>query len=225
MNILNEYFDKIYCIHLEETEDGKQPWRVERKTECDSLFAEHEMTVEYITAFDGVDYETTGMMRAGYKALNDTIRLKILADAKEQGYDKILILEDDIQFIENIMEVFEENIQYLPIDSEESKSWGVLYGGCINRPHPATHMGGRIWKVRRALLGHMLGISSTMFDPWSSELEKQENPSDLCLYNVYSDLDNYTAFAFMDCIGYQKAYIHSDNLGKVVDNSFTSGVR
>jgi hypothetical protein len=236
MNILNEYFDKIYCIHLEETEEGKQPWRVERKTECDSLFLQHEMTVEYVTAFDGADYETTGTMRAGYKALNDTIRLKILSDAKQQGYDKILILEDDIQFIADIMTVFEENIQYIPVDVEAVeaaegveavnaiKGADVLYGGCINRPHPAYHMGGRIWKVRRALLGHMLGISSTMFDPWNSELEKQENPSDLCLYNVYSDLDNYTAFAFMDCIGYQKADIHSDNQGRVIDNSFTSGV-
>ena len=236
MNILNEYFDKIYCIHLEETVEGEQPWRVERKTECDSLVAEHEMTVEYVTAFDGVDYVATKTMRAGYKALNDTIRLKILADAKEQGYDKILILEDDIQFIADIMTVFEENIQYIPVAieaveaTEETEAveavmgTDVIYGGCINRPHPAIHLGGRIHQVSKALLGHMLGISSTMFDPWSDELEKQENPSDLCLTNIYADFDNYVAVAFMDRIGYQKAG-YSDNLNKMIDNSFTSGVQ
>ena len=115
MKTLNNFFDNIYCINLPESTD--------RWEEVSKEFAKHIIIVERFEAINGKLFFKEGLNRnAGFYGLVLT-NIKIFEDAIKKGYKKILILEDDIYFTENVNEKFWNKIHYLPDD------WKMLYLG------------------------------------------------------------------------------------------------
>lgn len=105
MKTLNDFFSKIYCINLDR--------RPDRWKESLNEFKKLNITVERVSAIDG---GVSGLTLTNYNILKEAIL---------NNYNNILILEDDVMFIDNFYEKFNAKIEYLPND------WDLLYlGGC-----------------------------------------------------------------------------------------------
>lgn len=112
---LNDFFDKIYFINLDR--------RTDRFQECLIEFKKHNIIAERISAIDGSKTFKEGLNRnAGAHGLMLTT-INIFEDALKNKYERILILEDDVLFIENLNEIFSKKIKYLPVD------WNLIYLG------------------------------------------------------------------------------------------------
>jgi GR25 family glycosyltransferase involved in LPS biosynthesis len=138
MITLNEFFDKIYCINLNRRKDRWQ--------NVSKLFKKHNLIVERFPACDGIpkDYKHAesldewnrpkshkGKLNAGEIgcALSHKAIMKIISKKK---YKSVLVLEDDVDFVQNLTAEFNKMIQYLPED------WDMLYIGGNNKiGHPA----------------------------------------------------------------------------------------
>lgn len=115
MNVLNEYFDKIYCINLDR--------RPDRWDECVAIFDKMGLEVERFSACDGQLLDT-GYGKVYNGELGGSISHNmVIRSAIDRGLDNILILEDDIEFNENFLEKVEQSLQELPDD------WDILFFG------------------------------------------------------------------------------------------------
>lgn len=110
---MNDYFDNIYCINL--TKDFS------RYSNMKIIFDNFNIVVDRWVA-------TTDTLFRGYKCglkpkylacLNS--HLSIIEDALEKGYDKILIMEDDIVPVRDLEKRFSDFISEVP------DNWDFLY--------------------------------------------------------------------------------------------------
>jgi GR25 family glycosyltransferase involved in LPS biosynthesis len=118
MKSLNEYFNNIYLINLDKRPDKLQ----------ESLYELQKIntTAERISAIDGSLTFKKGMnLTAGAYGLMLT-HIQILEDAIKNNYSSILLLEDDVMFVDGFMEKFESKINFLPND------WDMFYLGGNN---------------------------------------------------------------------------------------------
>ena len=105
MKTLNDFFSKIYCINLDR--------RPDRWEESLKEFERLNIDVNRVSAIDG---GASGLTQTNYNILNEAIL---------NNYENILILEDDVKFIDCFYEKFNNKMGYLP------KDWDLLYlGGC-----------------------------------------------------------------------------------------------
>ncbi len=115
MNVLNNYFDKIYCINLDR--------RPDRWDECCSIFNIMNLEVERFSACDGQLIDT-GYGKVYNGELGGTIsHTRLFKKIKDEGFEKVLILEDDVEFCKNFEENFNSSIQEVPND------WDLLFLG------------------------------------------------------------------------------------------------
>jgi GR25 family glycosyltransferase involved in LPS biosynthesis len=146
---LNEYFDKIYCINLDR--------RTDRWEECQKIFTKHGLEVERFSAIDGGKEN----YNLGYPYDNELAgaisHTKVIEKAKDLKIKNVLILEDDVDFIEDLEKLFTEFVKGLP------QNWdGILFGG--------NHVGGglmvtnNLMKVNRSYALHSYGINSKIFN-------------------------------------------------------------
>ena len=112
---LNDFFDNIYCLNLD--------FRTDRYEECLLEFNKIGITVERFSAIDGKTVSNPNpRVSVGLYGLYLT-HINMLKDAIEKKYNNILLLEDDVKFIDNFNEHFNEKIKYLPED------WDLFYLG------------------------------------------------------------------------------------------------
>lgn len=116
---LNDYFDGIYCINLDRRQD--------RWEECVKLFEKHNLKVERFAAIDWkninwVNPELGEKYLANVANLLSVLKLVRYSIGEKQN-KKVLLLEDDVDFIDNLNEKFFEYVQYVP------NNWGFMYLG------------------------------------------------------------------------------------------------
>jgi GR25 family glycosyltransferase involved in LPS biosynthesis len=112
---LNDYFSKIYCINLDERQD--------KYNDCLNEFKKLNIDVERVSAVDGkISFKPGLNLNAGNYGLVLT-NINIINDAIKNKYNSILILEDDIMFIDEFYKFFNEKMLSLPDD------WDLLYIG------------------------------------------------------------------------------------------------
>lgn len=116
---LNEYFDHIYCLNLDRRSDK---WETVNRR-----FLELKINVERLSAVDGnliPDYVLQQYEKINKYAVGCILsHYKIIEDAKNNKYNRILILEDDVLFIENFNDNFTKFISQIKND------WKLLYLG------------------------------------------------------------------------------------------------
>lgn len=116
------YFDKIYCINLDR--------RGDRWDRCVKIFNRLNLNVE---RFSAVDYKEVKHLKQTKDAIhyaNLQSHLSIIKLAKKLKLNNVLILEDDIEFIDDFTNKFHDKIQHLPGD------WDMFYlGGLIKGNH------------------------------------------------------------------------------------------
>lgn len=118
MNSLNNFFDKIYCINLDT--------RLDKWNECLIEFQKLNIEVERFPAINGNPIFNIGMnLTAGAYGLMLTHQ-EIMKEVVLKNYKNVLILEDDVMFINDFYSYFFDKIKFLPDD------WDFLYLGGNN---------------------------------------------------------------------------------------------
>jgi len=161
---INEFFDKVYVINLKR--------RLDRRMEILEELENFEIDAELFEAVDGQEHDwreyfsvypiatghdlDNGGISKNIAGLAKTHQL-ILQDAIDKEYDRILILEDDAEFAEDLPEAFGRVVAELPED------WDMLYLGSqnfIELPKPYSTLLGRTCST----LGlHAIGISKKAY--------------------------------------------------------------
>lgn len=186
---INDAFDKIYCINLDK--------RTDRWEFAQAEFEKHGIVVERVSAIEGGAY---GLVETNKK---------ILQDAIDKCYNSILILEDDVEFVEDLQTRFDEAYVHVP------EHWDILYFG-------GNHVWGRpetvneyVGIAQRTLASHAIGYRQ---DAYQKMLDRLDNsiPIDVTFSN---SLLFFNAFIFMPHLAWQKAG-HSDIINSHVDYDF-----
>jgi GR25 family glycosyltransferase involved in LPS biosynthesis len=121
---INEIFDKVYLINLENDTDKYQIMK--------SKLDKFNIKFELFKAIDGNKLKNCKLLRFGNKGAVGCkmSHMKIIENAKYNNYSKILILEDDLYFWKNFNERFDSLYKNLiNID----KNWKLIYFGASNR--------------------------------------------------------------------------------------------
>ena len=125
MKTLNDYFPKIYCINLD-----KRPDKYEL---CLEEFKKINIDVERVSGIEGSTVFKEGIHKnAGAYGLLLT-NIKLIEKAMAEKYESVLILEDDVIFVDKFNEIFNERMKSLP------PNWDVLYLGGNNMFHKGKH--------------------------------------------------------------------------------------
>lgn len=132
MSGLGDFFDAIYCVNLDD--------RTDRWEHCTALFAKHGLRVERLSAIDGRSGRIPpNEHMSGTKIACCRSHAKLLATALERGHKRFLVLEDDVDFVDDLGARFEQVLRELPDD------WELLYlGGNHKAPlRPMSRLLGR----------------------------------------------------------------------------------
>lgn len=158
MGTLNKYFDKIYCINLDRREDR---WK-----KCASLFERDDISVERFPAIDKNKIKNESKITDGQLACLSS-HWNILNIAHKQGYDKILVFEDDVVFDKGLNEFFDKNINDVP------DNWKFLYFGG-NHLNGLTLIKNNVFKMVSSLTTHAYAIKCDII-PEIIDLVAQSN--------------------------------------------------
>jgi GR25 family glycosyltransferase involved in LPS biosynthesis len=146
--LMNNYFDKIYCINLDR--------RTDRWDEVSKVFETNKLIVERHTAFDGKK-ELTLPYPSSSELAGAISHRDVILKAKELGLKNVLIFEDDVELIDDINEVFNNIKDYIPND------WDMIYFG-------GNHVGGLIqvndyfFRCIRTYALHMYAVNEKSYD-------------------------------------------------------------
>lgn len=186
---LNDYFQKIYCINLDR--------RPDRWQECLDQFSIHNLEV---SRFSGVDAKnipeimekvnrTPGLV-FGDIGCGRSHRL-IIEKAKKDNLDNVLILEDDVEFHDNLNEIFSESIQEVPDD------WDILFLGGnhslnnIWQKEPVTKISDHVYKLIFCYSTHAYAVRKKAYDKIIECLLLENNKGDVLFSHAQVQLNTY----------------------------------
>ena len=181
--MLNKYFDKIYCINLDESTD--------RWDNCVKQFELYGIEVERFPAIkvengvNGLLIGEIGVMRSNYE---------IIKKAKKLGLKNILILEDDFAFIDDFNNIFEKLTEQIP------ENWDFLYFGG-NHIGGLTYVSENIYRMKHSYALHSFAVKNTMFDTILSTLPNEKVQVDV----YYAQMMPFcNAYVFKPHISHQR---------------------
>jgi len=164
---INNFVDKIYCINLKERTDRRR----------DLLANAKQYNIKNIFFFDAVKH------KEGWRGCLLS-HFNILKDAKKNGYNKILILEDDCDFTSKP----EFDTKQLP------KDWDMLYLGAnvvevLDKDNYKNIMK-KTWVKVSCLTTSCMIIHKKAIDKLIKLLEKCDEPIDLHYVNKFHPENN-----------------------------------
>ena len=153
MNILNQHFDKIYCLNLDK--------RTDRWEHASAQFIKYNIKVERVSAIEGNPDNlvcNSSFLEKYPGAVGCSLsHYKILKEAKELGLSNILVLEDDILFREDWEKIYTDNYKDIPED------WDMLYLSTNSIYKVITSkVSERIFKAHNCLTTHSYAINLAM---------------------------------------------------------------
>jgi hypothetical protein len=134
-----DYFDQIYYINLDKRTDRKE-------------LAELELRDEGIKAV-----RVPGVVHENPAHGCHLSHAKILYDAIYNGFDRILIFEDDVQFFQDSLKNIRNALEELP------PNWEMFYLGANLDAYPAYEISPHIAKLTGAFATHAYAIRHTLF--------------------------------------------------------------
>lgn len=170
---LNNYFDHIYCINLSRRQDRKQ--------RCKNIFKKHQIDAEFFDAIDGSTIETKQFKYDAHAKPYFSVGMigcthsfiKVFEDAKQKKYQTILVLEDDVEFVENFNKLFKEYFEQIP------NNWTMLYTSGNHRGEQYIQQTTEnIYRIKNTLTAHFLGLKYEILDELIKETSKFTMPND-----------------------------------------------
>jgi len=176
-----DFFDKVYCINLKHRED--------RKINILSQCTKYKLgKIDFFNAINGKEYSNKYNLLSGAIGLIMS-NIEILKESKKKNYEKILILEDDCYFTDEILNI-ESYLENLPND------WDMFYLGGNHQSgtqgvKPPLVVNDKIIKLNNTLTTHFVAIKNKMFDVILDKIAPFENPIDVVYTQIQRDYNVY----------------------------------
>jgi GR25 family glycosyltransferase involved in LPS biosynthesis len=187
---LFDRFDKVYCINLDRRPDRLENFKKEVEKYNLGEF-------ERFSAYDADKIDLSkypSMYKAGAIGLLLS-NLDIIKDAKKNNYKKIIIIEDDCYFTDEIINI-DSYFELLP------KDWDLLYmGGNHATTEPPIKINDKVCKLHDTYTTHFVAINENMFEVIEESLNSEHRPID----EIYVNLQKkYNVYSFTPAIASQK---------------------
>ena len=187
---MKKYFDKIYCINLDRREDRWNETLEELKKWGLSD------SVSRYSAIDGNTLNNHTIINNGELGILTT-HINIITEAKENNYNNILILEDDIEFTEEIKKL-DEYMSLVPSD------WDMLYFGGNHNKHigkQINFLNEKIIKLNETYGIHCVAINNSIYDLILNLISERKKAIDV----YYADIQkSYNCYGFNPSIALQR---------------------
>ena len=181
------FFDKIYCINLDR--------RPEKWLQCEQEFNKHGLTVERFSAVDGNPDKIVSKLTDGAIGCIKS-HLNIIKLAKELNLKNVLIFEDDVEFIDDLNNIFQEYYKQIPTD------WGLLYFGVNHNNLPLLKFTENLSFVKHTYTTHAYAVNNRLYDMIIETLSNFENECDILLTKI-QELGN--SYVFQPHLAWQRA--------------------
>ena len=183
---LNDYFDNIYIINLEH--------RTDRWQHCEQQMAKHGFTAEKFKAIGATE------MIKGWQACTLS-HIAVLEDARQRGFQRVLVLEDDFVFVEDF------NNKFFISDLIE---YDILYFGVGHKQEPIfrykIQSNTSYIEVRQVVEGytsHAVSYSNVQdLDEFINLCKELKTVIDVYQYE-YFQRDKQTAYCFYPNLAWQ----------------------
>ena len=179
---INELVEHIYCLNLTR--------RPDRWEACEKEFEKAGIRdVEKFVATDGKTLPE-GRIRPGEMGITHSV-MRVFSVAIVKNYSSILILEDDVEFAEDLT----ESLSWAPED------WEILhFGGNHTRGKPRI-LNAKIAVPNKTLTSHAIAFRRCVFERLLGLLNYTEQVVDV----TYSDnLHQFKSYVFVPSIAWQK---------------------
>jgi GR25 family glycosyltransferase involved in LPS biosynthesis len=199
--MINEYFDKIYCINLDK--------RPNRWKDAQEEFKKHNLTVERFSGIVGNPNNIPTKIVPGHVGCVLS-HYSIIKKASEEGLNQILILEDDAVFSEDLQPQFENYVKQVP------KDWDMLYFGGNHNNEPLQKITENVYKIHKTYTTHAYAVKKSVFPVVIKMFPKLNHEVDV----MYSILQNsFECFVFKPHLAWQRNG-YSDILERDVNYDF-----
>ena len=183
----NKLFDKTYVINMKNRFDRMQRSNKRLK----SLGINYNM----FEAVDGHSVCRHKNLMPGEVGCYMS-HFNILKDANQNNYKSILVLEDDVVFVDDMIDKFFEGYKHIPSD------WEMIYLGC-NHNKPYTRINDKVVKCNHAFTTSAMIIRNTIFERLLTECSNMTKQIDV----VFADMQfqgKLKAYAFHPWLMYQE---------------------
>jgi len=185
---LNEYFDKIYCINLDRRKDR---WEL-----CEKEFEKHNLIVERFSAIEGNPNKIETHLTDG--GVGCTLsHLEVIKLSQSLNLKNVLILEDDVEFIDNLNEHFNNYYRQIPIN------WGLLYLGGNHNGIPLRRITRNISYINNTYTTHAYAANSNIFNNIIETFSNVSDISDILMVKIQKQLRN--SYVFQPHLAWQKS--------------------
>ena len=193
-------FDIIYCINL--------PKRKDRRNRCEHIFSKFNLKVNFIEAVDGSTLKDINNLKPGAAGCCMSHRMVYDHILNNAHIKKALILEDDVEFDEDLHHKFNKFYPELPQD------WQMLYFGGNHRNKQITKVSKHVHRLRKTYTTHCYAIKREALKPLMHRFSPNvifTMPADLHLAYLQK---NMPCYGFVPHLAWQRAD-HSD-----IENQF-----
>ena len=199
MSGLNKYFDKIFCVNLDRRPDK---WAL-----SELEFKKYGIDVERFSAVDGNTLtQPPGGCKINAAEMGCSLsHIAILKRMISEGWQRILIVEDDVEFAENVNTLFPEYVKQVP------PNWDMLYLGG-NHIGAISNITLNVAKMSKTYSTSHYGITANMTKHVIGEIEKIDAQIDV----TYTKFRTRNCYVFTPVLAWQKAGF-SDIQGAFMD--------
>jgi glycosyl transferase, family 25 len=177
--------------------------RPDRRAEAEREFAKHGINATRVSAIKG--NPTTLPTPRGLPgevgcALS---HMKCVQLAKDSGWDKVVIYEDDVEFRENYTNLFSFYLSEVPDDWDMIYIGGNHWGRDLSLKHcpKLTKVTENVYKTTHTLTTHAYILRDTVYDEVIKHLSTAYMPVDV----MYSDLqERFNVYAFRPNLAWQR---------------------
>jgi glycosyl transferase, family 25 len=163
--VFDEFFPHRVCINLDRRPERWE--KMQTRLEAAGLGA--------VDRFPAVDGGSGGVpsnwpySSGAYGCLRS--HLAVVEEARAQGWESILIMEDDVVFAEGFHEEFQQRLCGLPAD------WDMLFFGCLHYEPPEPAAPG-IGRLRVSFSTFMYAVRRTVYDAFIFLNRRERYPVD-----------------------------------------------
>lgn len=192
MNELNKYFDKIYCVNLDRRPDKWQ----ESQEEFEKWGIKN---VERFSAHDGKNLDSKPFKIKPSELGLILSNVDIIRNCIENGIERLLILEDDCYFTEDVT-TLGNLLPQIPSD------WDFFYFGGNHNAHKGVKAPERISdsvvRVHHTFSTHAVAINGRFLETMLSKIEQKTAPLDV----MFTELQKiHNVYCFSPSIAFQRA--------------------
>lgn len=184
INYINKYFDKVYVITCKNF--------TERHEYIKNHFLNNNLNFEFFNSVDKNLLISNTITNSELSLLLS--HLNCILNAKLNGYKKILICEDDVNFIPNLENEFIKFVKKLPLD------WDFLQFGnqfWAEKWLRRKYISDNLYKFEWGTGSHCIGINSSVYDSTIEKLNLMDAPVDFLYYYLFESYKCYCPENFL----------------------------